>query len=128
MLLLRGRYVATNPNVTSDGIALMHGLFPGLKLTTSTQLPADLTAELRSELERLRVPRPLFGDVLGIVEQVVCAAAFDFVGTYWSTFSEYIDKMRATERREFLLPQLTEAWPTAESSWPHNYPQSDLYC
>ena len=107
---------------------LLGEIFPGYNMTLSAQLPAEFTDELRSELERHRVPHPLFNDVLGLVEQLVCAGGFDFVGTTWSTFSEHITKMRAKERRDHLLPEFSGAWPRAVSSWPHNYPRSASFC
>ena len=95
-----GVYVATEPHRNAD---YFRPLVDAFNVTFSSDLPR---AKLRAFLD-VFPPGQLRQDMLGLFEQLVCAAAHDFIGTSFSTFSAWIEFMRTTSR--FSFPEIYRA-------------------
>ena len=43
-------------------------------------------------------------DMMGVLEQLVCAQSLDFIGTSFSTFSAWIEYMR--KKKKYVFPEI----------------------
>lgn len=92
-------YIATKPTISRK-------VFANLTHSFQVLLSADIPEPV---LERLHAvfPKPeqnrLQNDILGIVEQLICARAFIYIGFKGSSFSEYIARMRKEPKANLLV-------------------------
>jgi hypothetical protein len=93
-------YVATEP---AREEAYFAPLEQGMNVTFSTDLSPRLLEEFKSQFP----PGPLRNDMLGLLEQLICVQADDFLGTGFSTFSAWI--MFARKFNDKLLPEARAA-------------------
>ncbi len=94
-------YLATEPTTEER-------LLSKITAKYSVQLSQDLDEILMEEFDELFPAggdERLRNDILGNVEQLVCAMAKHFVGTSWSTFSAWIYAMRTARKRTVLMPE-----------------------
>ena len=92
-------YIATEPNRDEKFFApLVEGLKKGNVLFSS-----DLPRHLVTRFTYAFPPGRIRGDMLGILEQLICAQGKSFYGTFFSTFSKYIKFMR--QHRAELFPE-----------------------
>ena len=90
-------YLASDePN--NGGFVELKKLFTVL---TAAHLPKDLVEDYRNLF-----PKSTRSDMMGVLEQLICAQAIFFTGTSWSTFSEHIEIIRASKRK--LFPELVD--------------------
>ena len=93
-------YFATEPSTNkhrfSKVIKAYHTYF-------SADLDEDLIAEFDKLFDKGHVH--LRNDILGNVEQLICALAKKFQGTSFSTFSQFIFTLRQKRPRAILFPE-----------------------
>jgi len=75
------------------------------KVVTAAQLPIDLVDSYRNLFPKSRIRY----DMMGVLEQLICAQAIHFSGTSWSTFSEHITVIRESKAK--LFPELVAKDP-----------------
>jgi hypothetical protein len=94
-------YVATEPNPDKKFFANLCG--PG-KFTCvfSADLDKHITTEFKSHFPVGQIR----GDMLGLLEILVCVAAKRFLGTEFSTFSAFISSSR--RKRRMYFPEITD--------------------
>jgi len=90
-------YVATEPARDKDYFAPLE---QGMNVTFSTDLPPSVL----DEFKKLFPPGQLRNDMLGLLEQLICVQAVDFLGTSFSTFSAWI--VFARKFRGLLYPEM----------------------
>lgn len=93
-------YVATEPQRDEAFFQPLRDAAP--KLVFSSSLPRELVTKFTAAFPAGRIR----GDMLGILEQLVCVQAKSFVGSYYSTFSKYISFTR--HNLKSLFPELAD--------------------
>jgi len=94
-------YIATKPKTS---VSIFRNLTKVFKVFFSKDIPSAALAPLdelfpREDQQRLR------NDILGIVEQLICAHSFLFVGFKGSSFSEYIERLRTESSANLFVPE-----------------------
>lgn len=80
-------YIATVPKRRNSSY------FSRIKLKYKTVFASDLRGDLIDEALKV-YPDKLKSSILGVIEQLICARSVKFLGTGFSTFSEYIRDVR----------------------------------
>lgn len=88
---LKTLYVATKPNFDKKWYSNFTGLFDNIYL--SSDIPIDIMSRF-DKLFNLPNSARLRNDLLGIIEQIICARSYMYIGFKGSSFAEYIDRLR----------------------------------
>jgi hypothetical protein len=92
-------YVATEPN---RDLEFFRPLVSAFNVTFSTSLPKRIMHDFLTAFP----PGKLRQDLTGLLEQLICAMALDFLGTPFSTFTSFIEFMR--KQSQFAFPEVYE--------------------
>ena len=93
-------YIATEPNTPKDRLM-------GITIRYNSAFSSDLDKDILAEFESLftKEQQHIRNDILGNVEQLVCALGKKFEGTGFSTFSRWIKRLRSPGARKYLFPE-----------------------
>ncbi|GBG34202.1 Hypothetical Protein FCC1311_104262 [Hondaea fermentalgiana] len=107
--LFRRVYIATKPNINRQLFANITAGRSDMRVYLSGDMPPRVSAALAAVFPRPEQVR-LQNDILGIVEQLICARAFVYIGFSGSSFSEYIARMRREPMRNLIVGELGQVW------------------
>jgi hypothetical protein len=100
-------YIATEPGHDEEYFAPLEAAG---KIVYSQDLPKEIVQDFKNAFPKGKIR----SDMVGLLEQLIAAQAKSFIGTYFSTFSAYIQFMR--EHKGALFPEIAHIQSDSDGS------------